>query len=122
MNTKDKIIKIRENKIKELEEELKELIEKTREKEKRIHDEYVALIKVKYELTEERMNSRFTFKEGFYRNAIFNKLEFLNGDTQYLSGNKVNKDGSISKKSVYIYKMWLEDIIWLDEINNDKEN
>lgn len=114
MNTKDKIIKIRENKIKELEEELKELMEKIREKEKRIHDEYVELIKVKYDLTENKMNSKFTFKQGFYRNVIFGKLEFLEKDNRYLAAYKINKDGTVSKKSLYVYELSLQDIIWID--------
>ena len=105
--------------IEKFEIELKFLERKIREQKKTIHDEYVRWIKCKYNLTEERMNSKFIFEKGDWSDIIFDKLEFREDNERYLMAYRADRQGNIMK---WIFHERLKDIVWLDEINTNKEN
>lgn len=117
-----KMVKVIEFKIEKLKKELQEIREKEKEKINELYDENIKLIKTKYNLTEKRMNSRFKIKNGFYVNDIFGKIEFDSRSSENIIIYKINKDGTVNEKQNYIFYGWLEHFIWLDEINNNKEN
>jgi len=117
-----RMIKVIELKIEKLKKELQEIGEKEKEKVRELKDENIKLIKAKYNLTEKRMNSKFKIKNEFYVNDVFGKIEFDNKGSENILIYKINKNGNVSEKYIYVYHGWLNDAIWLDEINTDKED
>lgn len=115
------LIKVIKFKIDKLEKELKEIAEKVKVKEEVLHNEYIKLIKAKYNLTEKRMNSRFKFKNGFYNNEVFGKIKFDKKSNGTIKIYPFKKNGELNENYLHIDYRWLEDIVWLDEIS-DKEN
>lgn len=116
------LIKVIKFKIDKLEKELKEIAEEVKVKEEVLHNEYIKLIKAKYNLTEKRMNSRFKFKNGFYNNEVFGKIKFDKKSNETIKIYHFKKNGELYENCFQIDYRWLEDTIWLDEINSDKEN
>lgn len=116
------LIKVIKFKIDKLEKELKEIAEEVKVKEEVLHNEYIKLIKTKYNLTEKRMNSKFKFKNGFYNNEVFGKIKFDKKSNETIRIYRFKKNGELYENCFQIDYCWLEDAIWLDEINNDQED
>lgn len=115
------LIKVIKFKIYKLEKELKEIADEVKVKEEVLHNEYIKLIKAKYNLTEKRMNSKFKFKNGFYNNEVFGKIKFDKKSNETIKIYRFKKNGELYENCFQIDYRWLEDTIWLDEINNDLE-